>query len=123
LLMLSGRCCCRWWWCQDRLNQLLADKLEASGWKEKIKERCKTYVAKEGREQRDYTTGVKAVRPAHGQNHQACPLLPPCTHHLTRMPHLPAPLLLTLPILRCARVHLQGCKVDTAHRNTDTGVE
>ncbi|KAG1658399.1 hypothetical protein FOA52_013753 [Chlamydomonas sp. UWO 241] len=49
---------------RDRLKQLLAAKLEASGWKEEIKERCKTYIAKEGRD--NVTTGdiVKAVRPA-----------------------------------------------------------
>lgn len=47
---------------RERLKHLLAAKLEASGWREEVKERCKEYVAKQGRDV-SIDDIVKAVRP------------------------------------------------------------
>jgi enhancer of yellow 2 transcription factor len=47
---------------RDRLKHLLASKLEANGWRAEVKERCKEYVAKQGRENVAVDDIVKAVR-------------------------------------------------------------
>mmetsp|Transcript_19361 Transcript_19361/g.57441 ORF Transcript_19361/g.57441 Transcript_19361/m.57441 type:complete len:103 (+) Transcript_19361:221-529(+) len=49
---------------RERLKQLLAKKLEASGWKDEIKERCRQHVEKQGRDNVTTNDLVKAVRPA-----------------------------------------------------------
>lgn len=48
---------------RERLKQLLTSKLEATGWKEEVRERCREFVAKQDR---DVSTSdiVQAVRPA-----------------------------------------------------------
>eukprot|EP00798_Chlamydomonas_sp_ICE-L_P005341 gene5341-12936_t len=48
---------------RDRLKELLASKLEACGWKDEIKERCKDVVARRGRGNVSVDDIVKAVRP------------------------------------------------------------
>lgn len=47
---------------RERLKLLLANKLEASGWREEVKERCKEFAAKQGRDV-SIEDIVKAVRP------------------------------------------------------------
>ncbi len=48
---------------RDRLKQLLVTKLEASGWKEEVKEKAREFVAKQGRDKVTVDDIVKAVRP------------------------------------------------------------
>lgn len=47
---------------RDRLKQLLATKLEASGWKDDVKQRCKEFVAHKGRDNVSIDDIVKGVR-------------------------------------------------------------
>ncbi|KAL6747979.1 transcription factor e(y)2-domain-containing protein, partial [Haematococcus lacustris] len=47
----------------DRLKELLAKQLEACGWVDDVRERCKEYIKKRGRENVTIEDVVRAVRP------------------------------------------------------------